>query len=440
MSQQHQQPSKQIIDVSRRNVIKATAAVAAVTAMGTNFAYAAGSDKIKVGLIGCGGRGRGAAANCVDGAENVQIKAVGDVFERQAKGAAGEFGKRDKEKYDVGDRIFSGLDAYKGVIDSGVDMVILATPPGFRPYHFKAAVEAGKHVFMEKPIAVDPTGVRLVMEVGKLAAEKKLGVVAGTQRRHQKGYVETVKRIHDGAIGEILHMSVYWNGGGIWSRKREPGMSDVEYQINNWYHYIWLCGDHINEQHIHNLDVANWVMNSHPISAYGQGGRQVRRDTPGQIWDNFAIEYEYPNGARVLSFCRHWGQSDDNISEWAIGSNGVSNPASYVQPKGDKRINAGGGGRNPYEQEHTDLVASIRAGSPLNEAQQVAESTLTAVMGRMSAYTGRKIYWDQSVAPKGDKAAPTAMESKLDTMPKNLDLKGSLPEPPVPMPDKEEPV
>ena len=424
---------------TRRDVIKATAATSAAAmfaALGSNFAHAQGTDIIKVGLIGCGGRGSGAAANCVEGAAlagaKVEIYALGDVFERQTKNL------KEKHKVD-NDKVFSGLEAYGEVLNAGVNMVILATPPGFRPMHFKAAVEAGKHIFFEKPVAVDPTGVRTVMEYSKKAEEKKLAVVTGTQRRHQIDYIDTINKIHDGAIGDVLHMSIYWNGASIWSRPRQPGMSDVEYQINNWYHYIWLCGDQINEQHIHNIDVANWVMNSHPTSAYGMGGRQVRRD-PGQIWDHFAIEYEYPNGARVMSMCRHWPQSDDNVSEFVIGSKGTSVPDKWIQVRGEKRQNAPKT-ENGYVLEHRDLIKSMLEGKPLNEGQRVAESTLTAVMGRMSAYTGRKIWWDKEAAKAGGRAnGPTAMESKLDTFPKNLDLKGSLPEPPVPMPDVEEPI
>ena len=410
-------------DISRRNVLKGSAAAAAAIAtLGTNFAHAQGSDTIKVGLIGCGGRASGAIANSVEAAgiakAQVQLVSACDVFEHRVKGI--------KEKYKLSnDKAFVGLDAYKAVIDSGVDMILTATPPGFRPIHFKAAVEAGKHIFFEKPVAVDPAGIRIVIEASKLAEQKKLGVVTGTQRRHQKPYIDCINEIHEGAIGDIVHMSVYWNGGGIWHNKRQPGMSDVEAQINNWYHYVWLCGDQIVEQHVHNLDVANWVLKSHPISAYGMGGRQVRDrlgQVPGQIWDNFAVEYEYPNGARVMSMCRHWPQSDENVSEFAIGTKGTSNPGSWLKPTGGetKRF---GGGINPYVQEHVDLINSIKAGKPLNEGIQVAESTMTAIMGRMSAYTGKKVTWDFAMN-----------KSTLDTMPKNLDLKGSLPEPPVPQP------
>ena len=412
---------------SRRDFMKtsATATAAAATstalfnALGTNFAHAQGSDLIKVGVVGCGGRGSGAAGNVLEGAQiagaKAEIYSVGDVFEGSAKGLAG---KHNVQR----ERVFAGLDNYKEVIGSGVDMVILATPPGFRPRHFKAAIDAGKHVFFEKPVAVDPVGVRIVLESSEQASQKGLAVVTGTQRRHETNYTETIKRIHDGAIGDVLHMSVYWNGGGIWSRPRKPGQSDAEYQINNWYHYIWLCGDQICEQHIHNLDVANWVMNSHPISAYGMGGRQVRKE-PGQIWDHFAVEYVYPNDRRVMSMCRHWGQSDDRVSEFAIGTKGTSNPGGWIRTNDGKRETFKNE-RSGYVQEHADLIKSMIDGKPLNEGKQVAYSTLTAIMGRESAYTGREIKWDQ------------ALNGTLDTFPKDLTLQSELPEPPVPMPDK----
>jgi predicted dehydrogenase len=412
---------------TRRSFLKTSAAVSmasVVANLGTNFAHAAGSDVLKIGLIGCGGRGSGAGPQALEGAEiagaKAQLWAIGDIFEGPAKNQA--------KKFDVpAERTFAGLDNYKGVIDSGIDIVVIATPPGFRPIHFKYAIEKGKHVFMEKPVAVDPTGIRMIMAASEEATQKKLSVVAGTQRRHESNYTDTIKAIHDGEIGDILHMSVYWNGGGIWSRPRTPGQTDAEYQINNWYHYVWLCGDQICEQHIHNLDVANWVMGSHPTSAYGMGGRQVRRNTPGQIWDHFAIEYVYPNGGRVLSFCRHWGQSDDDVSEFAIGTKGTSNPGGWTQVKGGARKNFKGG-RSGYVQEHANLIKSILDGKPVNEGKQVAESTLTAIIGRMSCYTGRRVKWDWALN-----------ESKLDTMPKDLDLKTSkLEEPAIPMPDREE--
>src|SRR6266850_1990826 len=410
---------------TRRDMLKATAATSAAAmfaALGSNFAHAQGTDIIKVGVVGCGGRGSGAAADCVAGASmagaKAEIYALGDVFKENTNNLKTKFKVDD-------DKIFAGLDAYGEVLNAGINLIVLATPPGFRPRHFQAAVEAGKHIFFEKPVAVDPTGVRIVMEYSKMAEEKKLAVVTGTQRRHEINYQDTIGKIHDGAIGDVKHMSVYWNGAGIWSRPRKnfkvgetlyekredaekasakqnlpigPGMSDVEYQVNNWYHYIWLCGDQICEQHIHNLDVANWVMGSPPVSAYGMGGRQVRKD-PGQIWDHFAIEYEYPNGARCMSMCRHWPQSDDNVSEFVIGTKGSSDPGSWIEVNGDRtKAPQLPKGQTGYQIEHRDLIKSMLEGKPLNEGQRIAESTLTCIMGRMSAYTGRKIYWDKEAA------------------------------------------
>ena len=258
------------------------------------------------------------------------------------------------------------------------------------------------------------------MEAGKKAAEKKLGVVAGTQRRHQKGYVETVKAIHDGAIGEIVAGCCYWNQGPLWVKPRLEGMKDLEWQMRNWYYFTWLCGDHIVEQHIHNIDVINWALRGHPLKATAVGGRQVRvAPEYGHIYDHFGVNFEYPNGVHVLSMCRHWGGCPNNVSEFVAGTKGKSNCASRA---GEFR--AQGGGKNPYVQEHTDLVESIRKGAPLNEAQQVAESTLTAVMGREAAYTGQTIAWEDF------------LKSDLDLMPKDLNWDMKLEVPPVAMPGK----
>jgi predicted dehydrogenase len=418
-----QQPQRQ--GVSRRSVLKgstaATATAATFAALGTNFAWAQVSEEIKVGLIGCGGRGTGAAGNIMEAGgalkQGVKIESVCDVAERQTKNVASKY-KVDKSK------VFVGFDAYKEVINSGVELVIMATPPGFRPYHFAAAIEAGKHVFFEKPVAVDPFGVRMVIAAGKKAEEKKLGVVTGTQRRHETNYTRTIEQIHEGAIGDVMHMSVYWNGQDIWWKKREPNMTDMEYQVHNWYHHVWLCGDQICEQHIHNLDVANWVMNAHPISALGMGGRQVRDrlGQVGEIWDHFAIEYEYPNGGRVMSMCRHWPKSDGNVSEFAIGTKGTSNPGGWVQPFGGQKKSFKNE-KSGYVQEHIDLIKSIKDGKPLNEARQVAESTLTAIMGRMSAYTGKRVSWDFAMN-----------ESKLRLVPENITRDTKPPEVVVPQP------
>jgi len=276
----------------------------------------------------------------------------------------------------------------------------LTTPPAFRALHCEYAVNAGKHVFAEKPVGTDPVGVRRFMQAGRLAKQKGLGILAGTQRRHQSSYIETYKRVHDGQIGDIISGHIYWNGNGSWGRDRKPGMTDAEYWLYNWYKVDFLCGDHIVEQHLHNLDVANWVMQGHPVKAYGMGGLQYFTDRPGNIYDHFCVEYEYSNGRRITSMCRQIPGTDGKVAEEFFGSKGQSytvawgnSPCSITGPNawqyagGDKR-------RREYEQEHQDFIDSIRNGNPLNEAQSIAESTMMAIMGRESAYTGKVVTWD----------------------------------------------
>jgi predicted dehydrogenase len=411
--------------MSRRQMIKsaAVASAALMANLGSNFAHAAGTDLIRVGLIGCGGRGSGAAVDATSAAENVRVVALGDLFPNRIAEARKRFADRPKERFDItDDRCFSGWDAYKQVLECGVDMVILATPPAFRPMHIKAAVEAGKHIFAEKPCAVDPVGVRMVMEASDLAKQKGLAIVAGTQRRHQASYIETIRRIKDGAIGELVAGQCYWNQGGLWSVRRTPEMSDMEWQVRNWLYFTWLSGDHIVEQHVHNIDVMNWVIGAHPVSAYGMGGRQVRTGEQfGHIYDHFTIEYVYPNDVRVMSMCRQIDNNDNRIGEYIMGTQGRSNCSGQITGANAWRFQ--GRGNNPSVQEHTDLIASIRAGTPLNEGRQIAESTLTAIMGRMSAYTGKTVRWEQ------------ALNSTLNLMPEKLEF-GPLPTPEVAMPGR----
>jgi predicted dehydrogenase len=430
--------------VDRRDFLKVAGVAAAgvATASLINNAYAGGSDTIKVGLVGCGGRGTGAAHDCVSSSPGVKIWALGDVFKNQVNGARARMSKHQdfKDKFEVtDDRCFDGLDAYQRVLESGIDLVILATPPGFRPLHLAAAVEAGKNIFTEKPVGVDGPGIRKVLELVDKAKEKKLAVVAGTQRRHQTGYLQTMKLIQEGAIGDIVAARAYWNGQGIWFKKREDWMSDAEYQIHNWYHFVWTCGDHIVEQHVHNLDVINWAMNAHPISAMGMGGRSNRdenivkqfpeserakllqeRDPAklGQIFDHFAVEYTYPNGVVMQSYCRQIANTAENVSEVLVGSKGVCHFSGYrINGKGVLK----GKDNAPYVQEHTDLIESIRKGEPLNELKNVAESTLTAILGRMTTYGGEIVTWDE------------ALNSQEQTYPDKLALKMSLPVSPVPV-------
>ncbi|HEY0943725.1 MAG TPA: Gfo/Idh/MocA family oxidoreductase, partial [Opitutaceae bacterium] len=352
------------------------------------FGAVAGSDRIRVGVIGCGGRGSGAAQNCLEAAHGVEIVALADLFPQQVEKARAKFNVPP-------DHCFSGFDAYQKLLATDVDLVILAAPPGFRPAHFEAAVAAGKHVFMEKPVAVDPVGCRAVIATAKRAKEKNLAVVAGTQRRHQPSYLETMKRIHGGDIGELVGGQCYWNGSGIWFREKKDwlaDLSDFEWQCWNWYHWDWLSGDQIVEQHIHNIDIMNWAFGGPPVKFMGMGGRQNRGDIPGNIWDHFSVEMEYANGARVQSMCRHAPKSATRVAERVVGTKGVSDCEAAI--KGEKSFTYAGPNPNPLVQEHTDLIASIRNGAPLNEGEQVAISTLTAVGGRISAYTGREISWN----------------------------------------------
>jgi len=414
--------------MSRREFLK-TSAVSAAAVIGSGAlpfgagAWAAGSDVIRVGVIGCGGRGTGAAKDCCHSTAGVKIVALGDLFKDRLDTCLSVLQTKLGEMCEVSsERCFTGFDNYKGVVDCGVDLVILTAPPGFRPIHFKYAVEAGKHVFMEKPVAVDAPGFRSVIAAGELAAQKNLGVVAGTQRRHSAEYRETIKRIHEGAIGEIIAAQCYWNQGGLWNHGRKPEWSDMEWQIRNWLYFTWLSGDHIVEQHVHNLDVINWVMGTHPVKALGMGGRQVRTDPAyGHIFDHFAVEYEYPNGARLMSMCRQIDGCATNMSERVAGTKGTSNCANWIRGATEWKFE--GDNPRPYVQEHADLIASIRSGKPLNETRQVAESCMTAIMGRMSAYTGQEITWEMAV------------NSKEDLMPAKLEF-GPLPTPPVAVPGK----
>ncbi len=381
-------------------------------------AYAAGSDKIRMGLIGCGGRGTGAVMDCLRATEGVVLTAMGDTFKERVAGSVDTIRNKLREEQIGEDKFqvkketsFTGFDAYKQVIASGVDLVILATPPHFRPIHLKAAIEAGKHVFMEKPVAVDPVGIRSVIASSELAAQKGLGIVAGTQRRHQAHYLEIMKRIHNGDIGEVVAAQCYWNQDGLWVKQRKSDWSDMEWQCRNWLYYTWLSGDHIVEQHVHNLDVVNWAFNAHPVKAMGMGGREVRTAPEyGNIFDHFAIEYEYPNGGRVLSMCRQIDGCTDRVSENIVGTKGtVYTDGSNGEIKGPNPFKyADEDPPNPYEVEHADLIAGIRSGKPLNEGKRVAESTMTAILGRMSAYTGREIKWDWAMnASKLDLSPPS---------------------------------
>ncbi|MHC4109842.1 MAG: Gfo/Idh/MocA family oxidoreductase [Planctomycetota bacterium] len=383
-------------EVSRRDFIKTSAAVS-LAAMGvsTNRIFAAGSDKFHVALIGCGGRGNGALSNCLSAGKHIgremEVVATADWFKDRAVGAGKKHGVPEE-------RCFYGADAYKKLLKTNVDVVCIATSPNFRPVHFEAAVKAGKHVFMEKPVAVDPPGGRKIIEAGELAKEKGLGVVAGTQRRHQRGYRRNAYAIERGAIGKILGGCVYWCGGALWYRRQNENESDADYLVRNWVSFTEMSGDHIVEQHVHNLDVANWFIGHPPKTALGFGGR-ARRQT-GNQFDFHSIDLDYGDGCRIHSMCRQINGTDGGVREFFRGSEGESWGGGGL--KSEKKIDIpdfpehGG----PYVQEHVDLLNSIIAGKPLNEARNVAEATLTAIMGRMSTYTGKLIKWSDMMEKK----------------------------------------
>ena len=417
---------------SRRNFLKTSSVAAAGASLlgGLSIArsaHASSEDAIRIGLVGCGGRGTGAASQALKTKGNVKLIAVGDAFEDRLEGCLNGL-KKDGSLADrievPQDRRFAGFDAYKQVIESGVDLVILATPPGFRPIHFQAAVEAGKHVFMEKPVAVDAPGVRQVLEAAKKAKEKSLAVGVGLKRRHQAPYLETIKRLHDGAIGDIVTQRVYWNGAGVWVHPRKENQTEMEYQMRNWYYFNWLCGDHICEQHIHNLDVGNWVKNSYPVSAQGMGGRQVRTGKDyGEIFDHHAVEFEYADGSRMFSYCRHMPHCWDSVTEHAQGTTGTANiSGATIAATGQDPWKYRGPSANPYQVEHDDLFASIRSGNPINEAEYGALSSMTAILGRMATYSGKLIKWND------------AINSNLSLAPKDYLFNATPPVPAVAVP------
>ncbi|HSH14897.1 MAG TPA: Gfo/Idh/MocA family oxidoreductase, partial [Verrucomicrobiae bacterium] len=411
--------------VSRRQFLKHSSGTLLGAAALAEFpfvrtAHAAPDDPIRIGVIGCGGRGTGAVLDALGAAtkviypssgyhtedvdastalrrNNVQVTALADMFPDRLHRCREQLAKLKIELPD--ENCFLGFDAYRQLLAvPEINYVILATPPHFRPIHLQAAIEAGKHVFVEKPVAVDGPGVRMVLAAGELAANKGLGIVAGTQRRHQRDYNETIQRLHDGAIGDIMYARAYWNGGVIWVIERQDGWSDMEWQLRNWNYFTWLSGDHIVEQHVHNLDVMNWVLQAHPIKATGMGGRQARPNRNyGHIYDHFAVEYEYPNGVRMFSQCRQMNGCEGKVEEAVVGTKGSSNCRDRIYTTVGTPWRFREKQSNPYQQEHEDLIASIRAGQPLNEARAIAESTLTGIMGRESAYSGQSVEWEQAL-------------------------------------------
>jgi predicted dehydrogenase len=414
---------------SRRAFLKTSAAGAAAAAAALALeqnVHAGSSDRLNVGLIGCGGRGTGAATQALKADRNVRLYAMGDAFDDRLEGSLNDLrGNREiADKLDVPrERRFVGFDAYRQVIGC-CDVVLLCTPPGFRPLHLRAAVEAGKHVFCEKPVAVDAPGVRSVMASCEQARKRGVSVVAGLQLRYSNPHKEIVQRIRDGAIGQIQAIQANDFRGPIWTRPRQEGWSDMVYQMRNWYYFVWLCGDFNVEQHIHMLDLCSFAKGEYPVKAVGTGGRQVRtRPEHGHIYDHFAIVYEYADGAKLFAQCRQQPGCVNDISVQALGTRGRAVVHGRRQAiTGEQPWRFGGKENVAVQAEHDELFASIRNGRLINNGDYASRSTLLAILGRMAAYTGREITWDM------------AMNSKEDWTPPRYDWDARLPEPPVAMP------
>ena len=363
-----------------------------------------GDGLLRVALVGCGGRGTGAASQALStaalGLGDVKLVAMADAFSDRLESSLAELTKGHAAQVDVPEsRRFTGFDAYERAIASDVDLVILATPPGFRPMHFAHAVGLGKHVFMEKPVAVDATGVRKVLAAARAADEKGLRVGVGLQRHHEAKYIETIQRLKDGAIGELTLLRCYWNSSGVWVRPRVEGMTEMTYQMRNWYYFNWLCGDHITEQHIHNLDVCNWLVGDYPVEAQGQGGRLARTGIDhGEIFDHHMVEFTYASGLKMISQCRHIPGTASSVSEHAHGTRGTADiSGGRIHSQGGWNWRHRGEPTNPYQVEHDDLFSAIRKGSAYNEAYNGAKSSMTSVLGRMATYSGQVVKWDDAL-------------------------------------------
>lgn len=407
--------AEQTDGLSRRTFLGATSAF---TIISPQLVRGAGNEKLKAGLIGCGGRGTAAAGNLLTGNNNVEVVAMADLFEDHLEGSLRRL-TQDADNARIAPRVkvdaehrFTGFDAYKKLIASDVDIVMLCTPPGYRPEHFEAAVNAKKHVFCEKPIATDPVGTRRFMEAAKKSEQLKLSVVSGAQRHADREYVETVSKVKDGAIGEVVALYSHYLSGPVWhERERKPDWGDMEYEHRNWYSFIWICGDQMVEQHFHNIDFMNWVVGAHPVKVVASGGAAWRPREPmyGNIYDHMSSDFVYPNGVHLSSECRQYPKgSYRNVDDMIAGSKGRTNGKDL-----------GSKGIDPYVQEHIDLVKSILGQGPyLNQAMAVAESTMTCIMARESAYSGLEITWDIIMASKQDlQPKKFGYDLKMDPVP-----------------------
>jgi predicted dehydrogenase len=419
---------KNDLQKERREFLKASAFVAGGVMMsgyswaGTNSSV---DDTIKIVLIGCGDRGTGAAFQALSTKNNIKLVAMADAFQDRLDSSYKLLVEKFGAKIDVPkDRQFVGFDAYAKAI-ALADVVLLVTPPGFRPMHFEEAVKQGKHVFMEKPVAVDSPGIRKVLVAAEIAKQKKLNVVVGLQRRYQTNYRETLKRIEDGAIGDVVSGQVYWNSGGVWVKPRTANQTEMEHQMRNWYYFNWLCGDHIVEQHVHNIDIANWVKNAYPVSVQGTGSRAWRTGKDyGEIYDNHAVELTYADGSVIYSQCRHFEGTSNRVDETFQGTKGrvylSANNSGILWDKNgkeiynhDRKANA-----NPYQTEHDELFAAIaKSEYKFWDAERAAKSCFTAIVGRYATYSGQVIKWDDAL-----KAENSLFPDKLawDALPKSL--------------------
>ncbi|MDP4222395.1 MAG: Gfo/Idh/MocA family oxidoreductase [Bacteroidota bacterium] len=395
---------------------------------------------LKAGLIGCGGRGTGAIDQFLSAGPNLQVIALGDTFQDRVDACKASIKEKHGQEVPA-ENCFVGFDAYQKVIDSGVDVVLMATPPFFRPEHLAAAVAAKKHVFAEKPVAVDPTGARSVMATAKKAEGLGLTIVTGTQRRHQRDYVANWQQVQQGLVGQLVGGNVWWNGGKLWHRDNNPSWTEMEWMIRNWVNWCWLSGDHIVEQHVHNLDVMNWFFGVHPVKAVGMGSR-LRRVT-GDQYDNFSVDYTFEDGRHVHSMCRQINGCANNVSERLQGSKGSTNCQNtildlagtelwkYQYPldkdgKPTNRVSV-----DPYLQEHIDFVTAIRTGKPFNELENTAISTMVGIMGRISAYTGKETTYEEMM--NSDlKLGPTVFAFGPVDIPKEVPIAGLAYVPPTP--------
>lgn len=425
--------------INRRDFVKTSGLVAGSMLLAPSLvaakAHIDGSDTIKVGLIGCGGRGTGAIVQALSSGQNVKLVAMADAFRDNLdkcykKIYSAEFQDWSSDELkdmrpfiDVPEEHkFDGFDGYKKVIPL-CDVVVIATPPGFRPIHFEEAVRQSKHIFMEKPCAVDAPGVRRVLAAAEEAKKKKLNVVVGLQRHYQKVYTEWVEKLHNGIIGDIVHSRVYWDSAGVWVRPRQAGQTEMEYQMRNWYYFNWLCGDHITEQHIHNLDVGNWVKQAYPVRANGMGGREVRNGKDhGEIFDHHFVEYEYADGSIMSSQCRHIKGCMNRVTESFTGTNGSAPKPGVIKTKSGYTImnHNDKKDKNPYQVEHDLLFEAVAKGEyKYADAENGAKATMTSILGRMATYSGQTIEWDD------------AINSKIDLSPAKYDWNAN----PQPMPD-----